>query len=315
MARRNIIEVVIVGKDEASKIAKGVSSAFKGLGTAALAGGAVVAGAFAGAGLAIGKLALDAAPLAAVEAAFAGLAESADVGADEMLSALERGSAGMIAQSDLMMQFNQAAGLVSLDFAQKLPDAMGVLGKVAAATGQDMDYMLGSLIKGVGRLSPMILDNLNIQVSLEEATAKAAAMFGVQAEALEKDQIQAGMFEVVMAKLAVTTAEMPEVAGSAAAEIARMRAQFKNTTETLGKALQPALQKVLGVFSLLAEKVVPPLVGLFETYVVPIVERAALWFEILFSQLANGIDPLTVLRGSSLRLPWTWAWRVGRRTR
>jgi hypothetical protein len=77
--------------------------------------------------------------------------------------------------------------------------------------------MLDSLVVGVGRLSPMILDNLGIQVSLADATERAAQMYGVEADALDKGQVQAGMMNVVLEKLAANTASMPDVADSAAA--------------------------------------------------------------------------------------------------
>jgi len=161
-----------------SKIVSGAGQSFQALGTAALGGIGVATGAVAGLGAALAKVTIDAAPVEGVSNAFAGLAESAGQGADGMLDALKRGSAGMVANRDLMMSFNQAAQLVSTDFAVQLPDAMQYLSKVSGATGQDMGYMLASLVKGVGRLSPMILDNLSIQVNLTEACAEWAEASG-----------------------------------------------------------------------------------------------------------------------------------------
>lgn len=161
-----------------SKIVAGAGKNFQALGTAALGGIGVATGAVTGLGAALAKITVDAAPVEGVSQAFDGLAESSGRGADEMLAALKKGSAGMISNRDLMMSFNQAAQLVSTDFAVQLPDAMQYLGKVAAATGQDMGYMLDSLVKGVGRVSPMILDNLGIQVNLTEACAEWAKTSG-----------------------------------------------------------------------------------------------------------------------------------------
>jgi len=72
----------------------------------------------------------------------------------------------MATNRDLMLSFNKASTLVSVDFAKQLPDAMQYLGKVSLATGQDLGFLLDSLVTGVGRVSPMILDNLGIQVAL-----------------------------------------------------------------------------------------------------------------------------------------------------
>ena len=88
--------------------------------------------------------------------------------------------------------------------------------------------MIDSLVKGVGRMSPAILDNLGIQVSLADATAEAAKMFGVEEKALTKTQQQAGMMNVVLRKLQENTAAMPEVAGSAAQKMATLGVAMTN---------------------------------------------------------------------------------------
>ena len=172
------------------------------LGTIAKVGLGGVTVAAAGALAGMGKLATDALPLQGVADAFAGITENAS----EALGVLREGSLGMVRDTDLMQSYNQAAQLVSKSFADQLPDAMQYLSKVSAATGEDMGFLLDSLVKGVGRLSPMILDNLAIQVSTSEATERAAKMFGVEASALTKTQSQAGMMSVVLEKLQANTA-------------------------------------------------------------------------------------------------------------
>jgi phage-related protein len=224
------------------KVATGV-----GLATSALVGlGA------AGAGV-LSRLAVDALPLQGVQDAFAGITGNAD----EMLEVLQRGSLGMVRDTDLMMSYNSAAQLVSKTFADQLPDAMGYLAKVSAATGEDMGFMIDSLVKGVGRLSPMILDNLGIQVQLSDATARAAEMFGVEEDALTKTQIQAGMMDVVLQKLAENTADMPEVAGTARQRWAAFGVTMQNFKDRVGVALIPILERLLTPLADLAERVLP----------------------------------------------------------
>ncbi len=87
---------------------------------------------------------------------------------DTVLAAMQKSSQGLISNTDMMKSFNLAS-LVNEQFALQLPQAFEYLGKVSAATGTDMNYLLDSLVRGVGRLSPLILDNLGIQVSLTEA--------------------------------------------------------------------------------------------------------------------------------------------------
>jgi hypothetical protein len=242
------LRIVIDAQDRASAVFGGIRQSLGGLGdsvrrlgTAALGGLGALTGAAGVAGGAIAKFTIDAAGLEQVRAAFTGIAESAGVSADEMLAALRRSTGGMVTQRDLMLSFNRAAQLISTDFAVRLPEAMGYLSKIAAATGQDMDYMMNSLIVGVGRLSPLILDNLGIQVSLEEATERAAKMFGVKAKQLTKAQQQAGLMAVVMEKLRKNTAAMPDVTETAAAKMAAFRTRLQDTAMEIGGLFAPTL--------------------------------------------------------------------------
>lgn len=184
----------------------------------------------------------EAAKVQGIKAAFEGITGAAD----DMIVKLREGSLGMMSDAKLMESYNLAAQLVSKTFADQLPEAMQYLSKVSAATGQDMDYMMTSLVRGVGRMSPMILDNLAIQVSLSEATDRAAQMFGKEAEELTKAEEQAGMMSVVMEKLAANTANMPEIAGTAAAGFATLGATWDNLKVMLGEAFLPTVNAVLG---------------------------------------------------------------------
>jgi len=285
-------------RSKVSSAVDGIVANVQKVGSAALAGVGIVSGVAAGAATALGKLAIDAAPVEGLQKAFEGLAGSSGKSMDEMLAALQRGSSGMISQRDLMQTYNKAGQLVSVTFANELPDAMDYLSKVSASTGQDMGFMLDSLVVGVGRLSPMILDNLGIQVSLEEATQRAADSFGVEASALDKTQIQAGMMEVVLEKLAANTAAMPDVSDSAAAGLARMKAQAQDTKDELGLALQPALSDVMEGVSDLAEKFLPVLIEFFEQKVVPVITNVAEFFRSFAGSLAEGASPADALRAA-----------------
>jgi len=278
------------------RIARSAGEKLQTIGKLALGGIGVATGAVAGLGAALGKLAIDAAPVEGLSQAFEGLAESAGIGADEMMAALRRGSAGMVSQRDLMMSFNQAAQLVSTDFAVQLPDAMQYLSKVSASTGQDMGFMLDSLVKGVGRLSPMILDNLGIQVNLSQATERAAEMFGVQADELSKSQVQAGMMNVVLEKLAENTAAMPDVTESASARLAQFKAGIQDAKDRIGMAMLPALSSLIGTFTELGERVLPPVMGFIEGTVAPIFEKAATVVGDFFWMLDAGIEPVNAFK-------------------
>lgn len=271
--------------------AEGLTSRFLGLGNNVLKFGSILGGAVVGSVAALGgafaKLAFDAAPLEGVQQSFDNLAASAGKGGAEMLSALQRGSAGLIENRDLMTSFNKAASLVSLDFATKLPDSMEYIGKVAAATGQDFGFLLDSLVTGVGRLSPMILDNLGIQVSLSEAVDRAAQMFGVESSALTKAQQQAGLFAVVQDKLAATTAALPDVVGTAAQIFGSLGIILRNLKDELGLALLPAFKDLATGITPLIQQYLPVLVELFKEKIVPAVQTVIDWIMNVINAFAD----------------------------
>lgn len=231
------------GLNDAEKKASSFSSTIKKVIGGIAIGAAVVKGVHELAG-AIEDCVTAAIPLEGIQQSFDGLTASFEGGSKKMLKSLQESSYGMIKQSDLMKSFNTAASLVSVDFAQQLPDAMKYLSKVSAATGQDMNFMMDSLVKGVGRMSPMILDNLGIQVDLASATKRAAEMYGVEESALSKTQQQAGMMAIVLEKLETNTAAMPEVAGTAAQSFAALKVNISNLKEEIGMKLLPVFTAV-----------------------------------------------------------------------
>ena len=252
---------------------KQVGSGLASLGTTAIIGGIGLAtAAVTGLGAVMGKLAIDALPLEGVRDAFQGI--TADSG--EMLAALREGSLGMVRDTELMKSYNLAAQLVGKTFADELPSAMGYLTKVAAATGQDMGYMMDSLVRGVGRLSPMILDNLGIQVDLTKAYEDYAATLGKSSDELTKAEQQAALMAQVMDLLAENTAAMPEVAGTARQRWAALGVTFQNIKDDIGLALIPALEAIMKPIAELVEKHGPALVELFEQKIAPAIETIAM---------------------------------------
>jgi hypothetical protein len=88
-------------------------------------------------------------------------------------------------------------------------------------------------------------------------------MFGVEADALTKVQLQAGMMNVVMRALERNTAAMPEIAGTAAQRWAALDVTFKNVKDQIGVSLLPALEGLMTGVEGLANRFLPPLVDWF----------------------------------------------------
>ena len=132
------------------------------------------------------QFAFSAAKLAAqaqnVERAFGNLAKQAGTTADIMIKKMREATAETISDFQLMQQFNTAAmlGLPLDQFDKMIEIARGA----AQAMGQSMQFMLQSVVTGIGRQSKLMLDNLGILISAESANRRYAAALGIQASAL-----------------------------------------------------------------------------------------------------------------------------------
>jgi phage-related protein len=262
------LEIILRARDEASKAVEGVEKKFGGLGgtVGKLASGALKIGAAAIVGLgaaaaraavALGRMALDAAPIQGIRASF----EALNADARKALETLRSGSLGMVTDAELMRNYNEAVQLVGQSFADDLPNAMQYLSKVSASTGKDMGFLLQSLTTGVGRLSPMILDNLGIQVDLVAANEAYAASIGKTSAELTEEEQKAALMAQVLEKLQANTAALPDITGNAATSMAQLKTSLENAKNGIGEALLPALSALLQPLSELAQKYGPAVVA------------------------------------------------------
>lgn len=250
------------------KVAGQVGQNMQSLGKIALGGIGALGGVLTGAAAGMAALAASAEPLIGLEAGFASVTSRLGKSSEEMLSSLRDASGGLITNRDLMQSFNTAAALVGDEFAETLPDAMSLVRRASQATGQDMGFLFDSLVKGVGRVSPMILDNLGIQVSLAEVTEHAAQMFGKSAEELSKQEQQAALSALMMDKLNEKYGEVPDVPMT----FAQIKTSITNLKDEIGKKLLPVFQPLIGKFLELAEKALPPLMDILDTKILPVLQ-------------------------------------------
>ena len=254
--RTNIIDIILKATDKASKEIGAVEGMLGKLGTAAKV--AVAASVAIGAGLA--KMAIDAAPLEGIKRAFDGLTESIEGGSEKMLKALQKGSKGMIDNRQLMLNFNLASQLVNREFAERLPEALEYLTKVSAATGQSMDYLMNSLILGVGRLSPRIIDNLAVQISATEAYELYAASIGKAADELTRTEQQTAIMNLTMQKLKENTASFPDITNNASTKLSQFGATIENVRDGIGMGLLPVLKVFMDNLNTFVSSVAPGIV-------------------------------------------------------
>lgn len=125
------------------------------------------------------------AQLARLEDSGASLARSYGVNMNQILGALKTASRGTVAETDLILSANRAMMLgVSTD-----ADQMANLLEVAALRGRSMGLSttqaFNDIVTGIGRMSPLILDNLGIVTNLSARVDEWAKKNGVAADSVD----------------------------------------------------------------------------------------------------------------------------------
>ncbi len=150
-----------------------------------------------------------------------------------MLASLKQASAFMVPELDVIRMYHQAYMLLGKELAERLPEAMTYLTKVAAVQGDSVDYLMDRLIRSVGRLSTRWMAYIGVVTTIEEATARATEMFGKQADELSYTEKQAGMLDMALEKLKLRTDVLPEVLGTTK----QMAEALKSSMTDLGAEL------------------------------------------------------------------------------
>lgn len=221
--------------DDLEQINAKSQSLDKGLGTLAgtfglVAGGAVALGAALNKAL---DIAAEGARIERLETSFQTLASVAGASGDEIFESLDRAARGTVASSDLILSANRAMMLgLGAD-----ADQLGKLMEIAAFRGRAMGLTttqaFNDIVTGIGRTSPMILDNLGI---MTKGWTEEAAAAGVAFDA-----------QFVLNKVLEDGGKQLEEVGGlvddTAASYERLDANMKNATESgkkqLGEFLQP----------------------------------------------------------------------------
>ena len=191
--------------------------------------------------LALGRFAIDAAKLAGeadgVRNAFEKLP-----GSIRLMQELKQATAGTVSELDLMKRAVQASNFdISL---QALPKLLEFAAVRAQQTGQSVDYLVDSIVTGIGRKSLLILDNLGLSsVRINEELKKtpnyAEAIGNIASQELEK---------------------MGTMTDNAATKVERLNASFQNLTVAIGDSanaggiLGSSIDAITGAIDIMASK-------------------------------------------------------------
>lgn len=114
---------------------------------------------------------------------------------------LEKATGGVVDKLDILESVNKAVSF-GIDLSgDKLLKLVDVAGKAALNMGVDLKFAFDSLIVGTARESKMILDNLGVMVSLEDANEKYANSIGKTVDALTEEEQKTALLNNVLSEL------------------------------------------------------------------------------------------------------------------
>lgn len=162
--------------------------------------------------------------LTAAEQGFQRFGDAAD------LEDLRKSTRGMVTDLQLMQQSIQA-GNFGIPI-QELGNLFKFAQMRAKETGQEVDYLTQSIVTGIGRKSPLILDNLGISaVQLREKLG------GVSAEAASIADVTKAVAEIASEEIG----KMGDATTNATDEVAQFGVEWQNFKAELGQDIGPAV--------------------------------------------------------------------------
>lgn len=221
--------------------------------------------ALVGAFFELGKRGAELVPLAE---SFDNLTASVGLSSQALLIDLRKAANGTVSDFDLIKRANLAlvgsTGEFGKAFGQKLPQVLAAARAAAKATGQDVDFLFQSLVSGIKRASPRLIDNTGIVLRLGEANQALATKLGKTVDSLTDEEKQIAVLNATVEAGETLIASLGDKHESNAEKIARGNATITNTLDGLAIAVQPAYgvvldstQKVLDIFQQLGAAVGP----------------------------------------------------------
>ncbi len=171
-----------------------------------------------------------------------------NVGADSerLIAQMKEASAGTVSETQIILNANRAMVMdIPYDY---LPRMMEVSRASARAMGQDINYMFESIVTGSARESPLILDNLGIQMNqLADYEKEWAKARGINVNALTAEQQRQIFLNYVMENSAAILQKVDLSQESLNEQTARSRVVWEEFRRELTAGARPVIAGILDI--------------------------------------------------------------------
>jgi hypothetical protein len=159
------------------------------------------------------------------------------IGGATTLDQLRKSTNGLVSDLELMKKATMANNFgIGVE---KLGGLLEFAKRRAQETGQEVDYLVESIVTGIGRKSPLILDNLGISASMLRSKLN-----GVSVEAASVGEVTAAVGEIAQEQLAA----MGKATDNASDRVQQLSVKFDNLKASMGVGLQTAALSFYDLF-------------------------------------------------------------------
>ena len=165
-------------------------------------------------------------------------------GADSVavMNEMSKAAGGLMSQTQLLITANRSMALgIPID---KMGELIEVSRKAARVLGTDVGFMVESLSVGLGRQSRLMLDNLGIILSVEEANKKYAASIGKTVKALTDQERRMAFINTGLEKAAETFSNIDLSVDSASDSLQQLETQWQRMKEGMGALILPVVLNI-----------------------------------------------------------------------
>jgi hypothetical protein len=211
--------------------------------------------------------------------AFEGITASAGLASQALLQDLRKAARGTVSDLKLMKTVNLAlagsTGEVAQQFGKAMPKLMEIARVQARATGQSVTFLYESLINGIKRSSPMLIDNTGLVVQMGAAKEQLAAKLDKTVSQLTAEQEKLALLNATIEAGERAIESYGSKAKTTSEYIASLGVMWQNFKDKLSVAVQPIMRIIVRAAEALYTLIIWPL----ENVVVPIVYELGAAFE------------------------------------
>ncbi len=195
------------------------------------------------------NLAFRGAAFEGIESAFNNLASGAGLLGDALVSDLSKAAGHTISEMELMKNTNLALAGATGELRDKiltnLPQILEISRAQAAATGQSVDHLFQSLITGIKRSSPLLIDNTGLVLKVGAANEAYAKSVGKSVEELTEQEKQIAILNATVEAGSRAIEAQGGILDTASSKLARIQASVKDGLDAIALGLQPTFKTVL----------------------------------------------------------------------